>query len=300
MTAAIVAFWIGLTPAAHADRLTESPLVDSAWLAQHLDRDALVVIDVRDPVDGVSAYDAGHVPGAISAPYVGFGWRAEVEGIPGMLPPVGAIADKIAQLGVDGNSQVVILSDGVNSTEFGKATRVYWTFKVLGHEAVAILDGGFRAWTAAGQPVSTDARTPTPAGFTADLQPDLLATIDEVRAALDQQVNLLDGRPESQYRGQDKSPVARVPGTLPGAVNIPHSQVYDGTRFVDRETMRRMADAAGVIEGRPTIAFCNTGHWASIAWFALSEVGGFKDVAMFDGSMAEWTSDPANPVLVMN
>lgn len=300
LIAATLAFWIGLIPPAEAERLTQSPLVSAAWLAERLDHAGLVVIDVRDPVDGVSAYDAGHVPGAVSAPYVGYGWRAEVNGIPGMLPPVETIAERIGQLGVGADSQVVILSDGVNSTEFGKATRVYWTLKVLGHDAVAILDGGFRAWTAAGLPVSTEAGAPRPARFMATLQPDLLATEDEVRAALDQPVNLLDGRPEAQYRGQEKSPVARVAGTLPGAVNIPHAQVYDGARFATRDEVRALADAAGVVEGRPTIAFCNTGHWASIAWFALSEVGGYADVAMFDGSMAEWTRDPANPVLVMN
>lgn len=294
-----VTLWAGVAPA-HAERLTEAPLVDAAWLAAHLDNPALVVIDVRDPVDGVSAYDAGHVPGAVSAPYVGHGWRAEVDGIPGMLPPVDVIAGRIGQLGVGADSQVVVLSDGVNSTEFGKATRVYWTLKVLGHDAVAILDGGFRAWTAAGLPVSTEARAPTPARFAATLQPDLLASQAEVRAALDQPVNLLDGRPEAQYRGQEKSPVARVAGTLPGAVNIPHSKVYDGTRFASPETVRALAAAAGIDAMRPTIAFCNTGHWASIAWFALSEVGGYADVAMFDGSMAEWTRDPANPVALLN
>lgn len=299
LAAAILGIWFGLTPA-HAERLTDSPLVDPAWLAANLDDPALVVVDVRDPINGVSAYDAGHVPGAVSAPYARRGWREMVDGVPGMLPPVPTIADKIGKLGISADTQVVILSDGANSTEFGKATRVYWTLKVLGLDAVTILDGGYRAWVAAGQPVTTAAAVPEPATFTADLQPQLLATMDEVRAALDQPVNLLDGRPQAQYRGQKKSPVARVAGTLPGAVNIPHSQVYDGTRFASPDAVRALAKAAGIDEGRPTIAFCNTGHWASIAWFALSEVGGYADVAMFDGSMAEWTRDPANPVAVMN
>lgn len=298
-TAAILGIWMGLTPA-HAERLTDSPLVDPAWLAANLDHASLVIVDVRDPVDGTSAYDAGHVPGAVSAPYARRGWRDMVDGVPGMLPPLPTIADRIGKLGISADTQVVILSDGANSTEFAKATRVYWTLKVLGHDAVTILDGGYRAWVAAGQPVTTAATAPAPATFTAILQPQILATLDEVRAALDQPVNLLDGRAEAQYRGQEKSPVARVAGTLPGAVNIPHAQLYDGTRFASPDTVRALAKAAGIDEGNSTIAFCNTGHWASIAWFALSEVAGFKDVAMFDGSMAEWTRDPANPVAVMN
>ena len=298
-TAAILGLWFGLAPA-HAERLTDSPLVDPAWLAANLDNPALVVVDVRDPINGVSAYDAGHVPGAVSAPYARRGWRDMVDGIPGMLPPVPTIADKIGKLGISTEAQVVILSDGANSTEFAKATRVYWTFRVLGHDAVTILDGGYRAWVAAGQPATTASATPAPATFTAILQPQLLATLGEVRAALDQPVNLLDGRSEALYRGREKSPVTRVAGTLPGAVNIPHPQLYDGTRFASPDAVRALAKAAGIDGASPTIAFCNTGHWASIAWFALSEVGGFKDVAMFDGSMAEWTRDSANPVAVMN
>lgn len=296
----MLAVLIGLAPAAHAARLTEAPLVDPAWLADHLNAKDMVILDVRDPVDGASAYVAGHVPGAISAPYAGYGWREEVGGVPGMLPPVDKIAARIGALGIGNDTQVVILSDGANSTEFGKATRVYWTFRVLGHDAVTILDGGYRAWIAAGKPTQTTATTPQPATFTANFQPQLVATADQVRAAIRQGVNLVDGRPDAQYRGLEKSPVARVPGTIPGAVSLPHSKVYDGAAFAGQGAVARLATLAGVKDAQPTITFCNTGHWASIAWFALSEVEKQPNVAMYDGSMADWTRDPANQVVVGN
>lgn len=294
------ALLIGLAPAAQAERLTEAPLVDAAWLAEHLNAKDMVIVDVRDSVDGVSAYDAGHVPGAISAPYTAYGWRQKVDGVPGMLPPVEMIATRIGALGIDNDTQVVILSEGANSTEFGKATRVYWTLRVLGHDAVTILDGGYRAWLAAGNPTVTPATPPQPATFIAKFQPQLVATTDQVRAAIGQGVNLVDGRSEAQYRGLEKSPVARIPGTLPGAVSLPHSGVYDGTAFAGHDAVARLATLAGVKETQPTITFCNTGHWASIAWFALSEVEKQPNVAMYDGSMADWTRDPANQVVVKN
>ncbi|MBC7154121.1 MAG: sulfurtransferase [Rhodobacteraceae bacterium] len=295
-----LAFWIGLAAAAHAERLTTQPLVDPAWLAAHLNAADMVIVDVRDPVGGTSAYDTGHVPGAVSAPYASYGWREEVGGVPGMLPPVEKIAARIGALGVTNDTQVVIVAEGANSTEFGKATRVYWTFRVLGHDAVTILDGGYRAWLADGQATAPMATAPVPATFTADFQPQLVATTDQVRAAIGQGVNLVDGRPDAQYRGLEKSPVARVPGTLPGAVSLPHSNVYTGTEFAGHDAVARLSALAGVKDSQPTITFCNTGHWASIAWFALSEVEKRPNVAMYDGSMADWTRDPANQVVVRN
>lgn len=283
-----------------AERLTEAPLVTADWLADTLGHESLVVIDVRDPEEGRDVYAAGHVPGSVSAPYGDYGWREQVGRIPGMLPPVDSIASRIGALGVDGDRHVVILSDGANSTEFGKATRVYWTFKVLGHDAVSILDGGFRAWQAAGKPVSTEATLPVTATFTPDFQPRYLAAADAVRDAIDSPVQLVDGRPEAQYRGLEKSGVARVPGTVPTAVNIPHGDLYDGTTFADSAVMARLTAAVDLDPDLPVITFCNTGHWASIAWFAISEIAGNPQTAMYDGSMADWTWAEGNPVVVLN
>nr|MCU0832795.1 rhodanese-like domain-containing protein [Rhizobiaceae bacterium] len=125
---------------AFAAGLDGGPLVTVDWLEKNIANPAVVVIDVRDPVKEQDAYKAGHIAGSVPAAYEGFGWRTEVNGFPGMLPPVEQVAGKIGSLGIDNSKHVVIVSDGADSTEFGKATRVYWTFKVLGHDAVSILD----------------------------------------------------------------------------------------------------------------------------------------------------------------
>jgi thiosulfate/3-mercaptopyruvate sulfurtransferase len=291
------AVFAALASPAFSEALTDRPLVDAAWLAANLGHEQLVVIDVRDPAeDGTQDYAKGHVPGSLSAPYASYGWREEVNGVPGMLPPVDAIAARIGALGIDGADHVVIVSEGTNSSEFGKATRIYWTFKVLGHDAVSILDGGFKAWTAAGNTVSTEAAVATPAEFVAELQPELLATTEDVRAAIDGPVELVDGRPAKQYSGEDKAPVARVAGTIPSAVNLENSVFYSETGFTAADALAGLTDAAGVGADEEAITFCNTGHWASVVWFGLSEVLGRENVAMYDGSMAEWTQDEANPV----
>jgi thiosulfate/3-mercaptopyruvate sulfurtransferase len=289
---------LAFTTAAHAERLTDQPLVDSAWLQQNLENESLVVLDVRDAVENVLPYATAHVPGAISAPYSTSGWRLEIEGVPGQFPGVEPTTQLIGGLGIDNDDHIVIVPKGTDSSEIGAATRVYWTFKVLGHDAVSILDGGARAWEAAGGPLTAEATTLEPTTFTADFRSELLATTADVQQALADGVKLVDGRPAAQYRGEAKSPVVATAGTLPGAVNIEHSTLYDAdaAAFSDSATVASLAAAVGLDADDPNIAFCNTGHWASVAWFGLSEVLGNKNTRMYDGSMAEWTADPSRPV----
>ena len=277
------------------------PLVTADWLADRLDAPDLVVLDIRNRIDGGSAetYAAGHIPGAVYSDYAEAGWRQPRDGVVGMLPPVEDLEALIGGLGIDNGDHVVIVPAGVGPTDFGSATRVYWTFKVLGHETVSILDGGYAAWVAGGHAVDEGGVTPVAASFTADFQPDLVATAEDVAAAADGSVALVDARPNGQYIGDDKAgPVAR-PGTLPGAVNLPNGTLVSEDGFArpaaDVEALLASVDVAA--EG-PQIAFCNTGHWASVAWFAASEIAGIDDVALYDGSMTEWTAQDDRPVVV--
>ncbi len=276
------------------------PLVTADWLADRLDTADLVVLDIRNRIDGGSAetYAAGHIQGAVYSNYAEAGWRQERDGVVGMLPPVEDLEALIGGLGIDNDDHVVIVPAGVGPTDFGSATRIYWTFKVLGHDAVSILDGGHAGWVAAGHPLDEGGVTPEAATFTADFQPHLIASAEDVAAA-GEGVALVDARPNGQYVGDDKAgPVAR-PGTLPGAVNLPNGTLVSEDGFArsaaDVEALLASVDVA--TDG-PQIAFCNTGHWASVAWFAASEIAGIEDVSLYDGSMTEWTADESRPVVL--
>lgn len=291
---------------AQAAALTDQPLVDTAWLKDHLGHEDLVVLDIRDSVKNgetgavTDLYAQGHVPGAVHAPYAASGWRAKQGETVGMLPPVEDLEQKIGALGIDDDTHVVIVPNGTDASDFGSATRVYWTFKVLGHDEVSILEGGWKGWQSAGAPVSTDAATPDAAAFKADFQPQLIADAADVRAALDTGVELIDARPVEQYLGNSKSPVARVPGTIPGSANVANGLFYDGETgdFAGKDTIDALLAQVGVDPQGEQIAYCNTGHWASVAWFGLSEVQGNENVSMYDGSLADWTQDPSNPMVV--
>ena len=275
-----------------------TPLVNADWLKANSGKENVVVIDIRDKIAETDLGDKPYIANAVVAPYATAGWRTEVQGIPGMLPSTEELAKLIGSLGIDNDDHVVIVPWGTDSTEFGGATRVYWTFKYLGHDEVSILDGGWRQYDAAGGERVAEAPKAEAATFEVTLNDKVRATTADVEAALKDGTKLLDGRPLEQYEGKSKSPIVKAEGTLPGAVNIPHSQFYskDEALFSTPEKVKELSQAVGIAPDQQNIVFCNTGHWASIAWFALSEVAGNKSTRMYDGSMAEWTSDASRPV----
>jgi len=275
-----------------------TPLVTAEWLKAHAGDENLKIVDIRDNIADTDLGELPYIANAVVAPYGSYGWRTEVEGVPGQIPDDAEIAALIGGLGIDGDDHVVIVPWGTDSSEFGGATRVYWTFKYLGHDAVSILDGGWRQYDAVGGERVAEAVVPEATTFPINVRPEYRATTADVETALADGVALIDGRPEAQFLGQSKSPVVRIEGTIPGARNIPHSSFYsaDYASFALPETVAALAQGAGLAEGEKNIVFCNTGHWASIAWFALSEVGGNKNTAMYDGSMAEWAADPVRPI----
>lgn len=268
------------------------PLVDAAWLKSQLGRPDLVVLDVRTPPAG------GFIPGSVHSDYATAGWRATVDGVPGLLPEATELERLIGRLGIGNDAHVVLVAAGQNASDMGNATRVYWTFKSLGHDRVSVLDGGFAGWTAdPGNPIAEGAGNRPPKTFTAAPRSDLRATLPEVEAAIAAgTVPLIDARGPDQFAGQAKSPQARAPGTLPGAVNIVNGAFYLGAdqRFASAEDVKALAEKAEAADA--PITFCNTGHLASVSWFALSELAGIPGVRLYDGSMSEWAADPARPL----
>lgn len=286
----VVALVFMSLPAAAAVDVT--PLVSTAWLADHLGTGDLVVVDVRKEAD----FAAGHVPGAVRTDFPG-AWR----GPRGVVPPVAETAVHVAALGISNDTTMVIVPGGGDGTEFGISARIYWAMKYLGHDSVAILDGGWTAWSAdAANPIATGESTPTPVTFTADVHPEVLATTDEVRSKLGTDTILVDARPPSQYLGETKSNVVAKAGHIPGAINLPYATLYDAAasrlRPVD-QLEAALPDKLRGQQGADVIAYCNTGWWSAIDWFVLHELLGYQHAHLYVESMAGWTADPKNPVV---
>jgi thiosulfate/3-mercaptopyruvate sulfurtransferase len=217
-----------------------------------------------------------------------------------MLPPVNDLEILIGGLGIGNDSHVVVVPGGVSSSDFGSASRVYWTFKVLGHNNVSILDGGYAAWIKQlPTQIETGTVNPTTAIFKADFQSKYLATTEDVVNALANNSSaLVDARPEEQFLGKSKHGKALAAGTIPGAFNLQQQTLVEENTsfFKDAITIAQLVKEVGIESTEGEIAYCNTGHWATVAWFALSEVLGHENVKNYDGSMVEWTADPARPL----
>lgn len=264
------------------------PLLSPAELQALRAHPAVRVLDIRDAED----HAAKHIPGAVSAPYGR--WRGPASN-PGELPDLPRLTALVQALGLTPSTHAVVVSAGDDSSDFGAAARVYWTLKVLGLKELSLLNGGVAAWEAAGLPLDSAPVAVAASRFQPTLDPSMIATREEVRAlTVSGAARLVDARPAPFFQGLTRHGAARVPGTLKGALSLEHSRWFaeDGVTLVGPEQARRIAATLPGGPGRPTVSFCNTGHWAATNWFALSEVAGLKQVKLYPGSMVDWTQDP--------
>jgi thiosulfate/3-mercaptopyruvate sulfurtransferase len=271
--------------------LAADPLVDTAWVTANVGKPGIVFVDFQPATD----YLRGHIPGAVNSNYGKDGWRTEraSDKVPDMFPEkIEPLLAMIGKLGIDNQTHVVLVPVGSSSTDMGQGTRVYWTFKVLGHDNVSILNGGMDAYTGDKKnPLQQGAVKVEPKTFKASLRKDMLITMQDVEKARAAGTLLVDFRPEDQYVGINKHPRATQPGTIQGAKNLSHAwtTVNGGGQFRNKAQLEALYKYAGVPVSGDMIAFCNTGHWASIGWFVTSELMGNKQVKMYDGSMLEYT-----------
>ncbi|WP_321336001.1 sulfurtransferase [Breoghania sp.] len=301
LVAAVATVAISATAALSAPALT--PLVSTEWLQAHLNEAGLVILDVdfRSAKGGEKneAAKPTYVPGAITTPYPG-PWRSEQDGVPGQMASVDGLETYLSSIGINEDVAVVVVQSGENGTDFSAGTRVYWTLKELGLSNVGLLDGGMRAWKAEGRPVRHEAATPDAAFFTAEPDPTLTISTDEVAESVGTDTVLLDARPASFFKGKAKHKLAPRPGRLPGAVDL------DYNAFIDVETgkLKSKAELALIASVQLAdkkaniVSYCNTGHWASANWFVLHELLGYENVRLYDASMVGWTLDPKRPVLL--
>jgi thiosulfate/3-mercaptopyruvate sulfurtransferase len=280
-----------------ADSVT--PLVSVDWLAARGNDNGLIILDIRSAIDGSTpeTYAKGHVPNAIQSDYDKGGWRSTRNGVPFMLPSLAQLEKLIGELGIDEDSRVVVYPAGVSASDFGAATRVYWTLKVAGVKKVSILDGGYAAWVAAGQPVETGMNPPNPTIFTASIDNSMVADASDVEQLLaSHKGTLVDARPAPFFNGKTKIDIAGAYGHIPGAVSIDSAEFYDENtqRLKPLDQLRKIA--AQLPASGPVVTYCNTGHWSSTDWFVLSELLGRKDVKVYYGSIVDWTTVPSRPV----
>lgn len=277
------------TLAASAWAWAAQPLLTPAELQSRLGEPALRVVDIRD----AKSYAAGHIPGAVNAPYGR--WRGPASN-PGELPALQKLTELVQGLGLTGATHAVVVSSGADATDFGASARVYWTLKALQLKELSILNGGLKAWSQARLPLDEKPVKVAASDYRPQLDASLIATRDEIARQIDSgTLSLVDARPAAFFLGETRHPAAKLPGTLKGAVDLEYTKWFKpgSSAFVSVEEARKVAAAAALNPQKETVSFCNTGHWAAIDWFALSEVLGQKQVRLYPGSMVDWTQSTA-------
>jgi thiosulfate/3-mercaptopyruvate sulfurtransferase len=273
-------------------------LIDCHTLALHIHDPQWVVVDCRfalsDPGAGRRAYAAGHIDGAryahlnddLSSPITPQSGRHP-------LPDAQRLAAKLGVWGIDNSKQVIAYDDSFGAM----ASRLWWLLRWLGHESVALLDGGLPRWTREGRPVTKDARVVTPATFTAHVRENMWVDANTVAKAVKQDDWLvMDARAEERFNGEVEmlDPVA---GHIPGAINLPfEDNLHLSGRFSSAEELRELYD--GLIEDvRPeqVVQMCGSGVTACHNILAM-EHAGLAGAKLYAGSWSEWIRDPARPV----
>jgi thiosulfate/3-mercaptopyruvate sulfurtransferase len=283
-------------------------LVETEWLAAHLGEPGLRVLDCTIDrqtgpdgrvrlASGRGLYDQGHIPTAAFADFVGDLMDRESK-LPSMLPPAEQFAEAMSRYGV-GNSDRVILYDGSReSWPHMWAARVWWMLKVFGFDNAAILNGGWHKWTLEGRPVSTEASPYPPAVFTVRYRPELIADKREVLAGIgDDGTSIVNTLPRDVHAGTTGQNFERA-GHIAGSVNVPIVGLVDPEThaYLSPEEIRRQFEEVGALEdGERVITYCRAGIAASAGAFALALLGA-ENVAVYDGSLAEWSADPSLPM----
>jgi thiosulfate/3-mercaptopyruvate sulfurtransferase len=273
-------------------------IVDTDWLASHLDAPDLIVFDAswhlptenRDPK---AEYLEAHIPGALFFDIDDL--TDEKSQLPHMLPSTVKFASRMKKMGVgDGMRIVVYDTHGLFS-----AARAWWTFRAMGHEDVAVLNGGLKKWKAEGRVLEDGPPVKrTERHFTPLLNASLIRDVDDMKKVLAQRsTQIVDARPAGRFEGKDPEPRPGLrSGHLPGARNVPSQLLInaDGTLKSEAELAQIFADA-GINPKHSVVTTCGSGVTASILSLALAVLGQ-TNAAVYDGSWAEWGAENGLPI----
>jgi thiosulfate/3-mercaptopyruvate sulfurtransferase len=270
-------------------------LVTSEWLAAERGAPDLRIVDAswflpehqRDPR---AEFEVGHIPGAVFLDLAELADTAS--SLPQMLPPPEKFASRMQGLGLGDGTRIVLYDD----SPLHSAARAWWMLRRYGVRGVAILDRGLAGWKAEGRPLEVGTAAPKPRHFTIREPRAQRRTLAEMQAnLLSQAEQVADARSPARFAGAEPEPrPGLVPGHIPGSLNLHYARIFDADgRWKRGDALRAAFVDAGVDPDRPVAVTCGSGVTAAVLVFGLHLLG--RDAALYDGSWAEWGSDPETP-----
>jgi len=270
-----------------------NPLITVNWLESHISDHNLIVLDATLPPVGLSPapdvrgrYVEAHLPGAVYFDIEEF--SDHISGLPHTLPSAEEFSRKASALGVgDGMTIVIYEQEGVFS-----APRAWWMFRTFGAERVFLLDGGLKAWIAAGLVVESGDVRREPASFTAALDHDAVRDFAAVQEMISAKAQILDARSAGRFAGSAPEPRAGLSsGHMPGATSVPFTELVEQGSLKSPEKLREVFAAKHVDLDAPITTTCGSGVTAAVVALGL-EIAGAKNVSLYDGSWAEYAQRP--------
>jgi thiosulfate/3-mercaptopyruvate sulfurtransferase len=276
---------------------TLDPIVSTDWLESQLQSEGLVVLDIR----WAEQYEAGHIPGAISVPFGLVSAWADSGDLILELPATEGLLKTIGDCGMTADSRVVVVGPlpepGVPPYPLADSVRVAATLIYAGITDVAVLSGGHARWEGEGRRTTTEVPSVTPVPYSAAVDSGTWVSTGYVKQRIGKAV-LIDGRDPDDYFGAKIDSFADMRGHIPTAGCLPMIWVWepDGTYRPFEMIGDMAAGVAGKDKDQEIICYCGAGGYASAWWFLLTQLFGYTDVKIYDGSMEAW-ADEGNPIV---
>jgi thiosulfate/3-mercaptopyruvate sulfurtransferase len=263
-----------------------SPIVTADWLSRNLSDATLRVLDIRTQ----SQYSKGHIPGSLSTPFSL--WAINANGLSLEVPSDEELRDLLGRTGIDPSSTVVVVNRTETDFSRADATRVAWTCMIAGVRRVAVLDGGYNRWVNEKRDVSIDIVHPQPRTYSGVIDRSSIASKSYILKKIGKSI-IVDTRLPQDYFG-----ISSKPGHIRSAVNLPTPWVFagDGNYLPEKELQEMAVGVIGTNKSKEIIVYCDVGGYASTWWFLLTQVLGYRNVKLYDGSLEEWTKNPQAPL----